>query len=329
MSYPQTIQDIIDGGTPDPDDFIYGNGAPSASAAAGTLYVNLDNKDVWVYSTGAAFDQNFSADTDAGTASWVLIWNFGSNVNMAASAGVVVGSSIARDLTIIRGDTTQYEYFFQNLCWTHERPADNITAALSNGSPDITATAAPSFDMSGRTVRVDGVPNGTTVVSTSGAVLNLSANATADASAATVEVEIPDPVSTDPLNINRLAVPWQQRYWFSEIRDTYVSTIRYHNGYVPWYGTWPNWVWWDTYSLAGAFICIAEYDPVRVGTKVTMLLTSEVARDIRASKNYYWDLESARPVDSDTFDTINTWVRGRCGVLNDWTQYPNYSGVQR
>jgi hypothetical protein len=140
---------------------------------------------------------------------------------------------------------------------------------------------------------------------------------------------IADPDPTHPFKTNTLPVPWQQRVWFSEIRNTYVSTIRYHNGWVPWYGTWPNWVWWEKYSLVGAFYCTSEWDPDRLGTMVTLNLDASMSNMIRPAKTYRWDLESAHPVPPvppaetvSVFDLINTWVRGNCAVLDQYTMTP-------
>lgn len=139
-------------------------------------------------------------------------------------------------------------------------------------------------------------------------------------------VPIPDPTADNPANFGTLAVPWEEHYWFAEIRDTYVSSIRYHNGWVPWYGTYPNIGWWQAHSLKGAFSCTAEWDQDLVGTIVTLDLPSSVSSHIRASRTYRWDLESAEPNTRDeedgrplTFKNVRTWRRGKVSVLNDWT----------
>lgn len=133
-------------------------------------------------------------------------------------------------------------------------------------------------------------------------------------------VPIPDPDPSNPLAVGTLPVPWQQKFWLAEIRDNYLSSVRYYNGWVPWYGTWPNWVWWEQHSLTGVFEVTAEWDPVNVGTLVRVKLHSAVSNRVRPSRSYHWDLESASGREFDTdgnptrFQTIKTWVKGRARV---------------
>lgn len=137
--------------------------------------------------------------------------------------------------------------------------------------------------------------------------------------------DIPDPDPSDPLGITHLTVPWEERYWLSEVRDTYVSSARYFNGWVPFYGTWPNWVWWDEHSLKAVMTTEAEWDNVNKGTIVSVTIRSEWSKRIRPSRSYYWDLESAAASQKDDdgdptqFNKIRTFVTGRCEVVNTWT----------
>lgn len=143
-----------------------------------------------------------------------------------------------------------------------------------------------------------------------------------------VLVDIPDPSPSNPINTGTLPVAWVEHHWFAEIRDTYVSTVRYHNGWVPWYGTYPNRGWWESWSHKGYFVCTAEWDPVNQGTLVTVEMPSNVTSKIRPARGYRWDLESAEvnarnPDDSPaTFKNVSTWIRGSVDVIEDWTILP-------
>lgn len=137
---------------------------------------------------------------------------------------------------------------------------------------------------------------------------------------------------SNPLHIGTLPVPWERRFWYSQIRDKYVATVRYRNGWVPWYGTWPNWVWWDANSLIGGFGCTATWDQEMQGTLVTMTMESHVSRRMMAHGGYNWDLESAGVAtavgddllagDPISFNKVKTWLRGKVNVVTDWTIIP-------
>ena len=131
-----------------------------------------------------------------------------------------------------------------------------------------------------------------------------------------------------------LGVPWEEHYWWSEIRATYVSAIRYFNGWVPWYGLWPNYTWWDQYSLQAVMLCSAEWDQELGGTVVTVRITSADSLRIRPSKGYHWSVRSGEPVrdpeaeDPDAitgFNNFVTWKRGRATILNTWTLRTPYT----
>jgi hypothetical protein len=78
-----------------------------------------------------------------------------------------------------------------------------------------------------------------------------------------------------------LVAPWERRYWFSQVRDSYVSSVRYYNGWVPWYGMRPDWVWWRSASLAATFDCVETYSVSDQGTVVEMVLPDYLSKNIR------------------------------------------------
>lgn len=122
-----------------------------------------------------------------------------------------------------------------------------------------------------------------------------------------------------------LVAPWERRYWFSQIRDSYVSSVRYYNGWVPWYGMRPDWVWWRSASLAGTFTCTSAYSEEHEGTIVTILLSDNKSKQIKPHKKYRWDLESVRVETEDedgvptAFEGTRTWIGGKCTVYPEWT----------
>ncbi len=144
-----------------------------------------------------------------------------------------------------------------------------------------------------------------------GGLLMYAASETADESASTTQ----------------LVAPWEERWWHAEVRNSYASTMRFYNGWVPWYGTAPtNWTWWDHASYKGRFDCTSEYDSVLGGTVVSIRMPSERSAVIMPSTQqvYHWDLESAYPatkVDDEPvyFDNLHTWIAGGVKVAIDWT----------
>jgi hypothetical protein len=133
---------------------------------------------------------------------------------------------------------------------------------------------------------------------------------------------VPDGVEPSP---TELVAPWERRYWFSQVRDSYVSSIRYYNGWVPWYGMRPDWVWWRAASLAATFSATPYYSAADGGTVVEVALADADSKDIKPHKKYRWDLESARVKTEDgdgiptAFEGTRTWVGGRCTVYPEWT----------
>jgi hypothetical protein len=137
------------------------------------------------------------------------------------------------------------------------------------------------------------------------------------------ETPEPEVVEVSP---SVLVAPWVERHWHSEIRSDFTSTMRYYNGWAPWYGSGPkNWTWWNQSSLKATFGCTAEYSNEHGGTVVTIYLSSAHSAAIYPNHPYYWDLESARPAVKDEddipiyFDCMKTWIGGRVSVYTDWT----------
>lgn len=133
--------------------------------------------------------------------------------------------------------------------------------------------------------------------------------------------EVPDTASPIPL-----VAPWEERFWHAEIRNGYMPTMRYYNGWIPWYGSQPrNWTWWLQTSLAGVFECTSEYSDTYKGTIVSIKLPSEQSVHILPLSSYNWDLESAHPIETDldgnptNYDTLKTWLHGKATVTADYT----------
>lgn len=125
-----------------------------------------------------------------------------------------------------------------------------------------------------------------------------------------------------------LVAPWVRKVWHSHVRDSYVSSVRYYNGWVPWYGMRPDWVWWKTASLAARFTCTSSYSVADEGTVVVIALPDERSKIVKPHKKYRWDLESAEFTEYDTtgttprptgFFNTRTWLGGRCTVYPEWT----------
>ena len=133
---------------------------------------------------------------------------------------------------------------------------------------------------------------------------------------------VPPGVTESP---TALVAPWQRRYWFAQVRDSYVSSVRYYNGWIPWYGMRPDWVWWRSASLAATFTAVPYYSHSAGGTVVEMTLADYLSKKIQPHKKYRWDLESVEVEDEDgdgvptAFNATRTWVGGRCTVYPEWT----------
>lgn len=134
------------------------------------------------------------------------------------------------------------------------------------------------------------------------------------------EVPVGVTASTDTL-----VAAWERRYWFADIRSSFLSTVRYHNGWVPWYGTRPGRVWWAQMSLGAYFGINVSYSISDAATKVVPVLESGQSMKLNPGASLRWSLESARPSEFDSdgypvlFDGIKTWVRGPVFVTADWT----------
>ena len=133
---------------------------------------------------------------------------------------------------------------------------------------------------------------------------------------------VPEDVTASPTS---LVAPWQRRYWFSQVRDSYVSSVRYYNGWIPWYGMRPDWAWWRSASLAATFTAVPTYSVADEGTVVEIVLADHLSKKVQPHKKYHWDLESVEVDTEDgdgvptSFKATRTWVGGRCTVYPEWT----------
>ena len=137
-----------------------------------------------------------------------------------------------------------------------------------------------------------------------------------------VDEEAPD----GEVSPTALVAPWEERFFHAEIRNGYTSTMRYFNGWVPWYGSAPrNWTWWLQSSLKGIFACESEYSEEFSGTVIDIELPSFDSAKILPAHTYSWDLESAHPIAKDEvgnptyYDGLKTWLGGNVTVKGDWT----------
>ena len=145
--------------------------------------------------------------------------------------------------------------------------------------------------------------------------------------------EVPEDVAD--VSETELVAPWDRHYWFSEIRGSYLSTVRYFNGWVPWYGTRPNAQWYKASSLGGQMRIIARYNPERGGTEVFVFLPSNESQALNPGSRYRYDVESARPDrlndegDAMSFTDIRTWLHGNVRVSASWTMNTPIDNVPR
>lgn len=137
--------------------------------------------------------------------------------------------------------------------------------------------------------------------------------------------ESEDPGGETPSS-EELVAPWEQRWWFGDVRMAFVSTIRYYNSWVPWYGTRPSRVWWQQMSKGAQFSVGTSYDPERQLTKVEVRLPSGQSTKLNPGGAYRWSLVSAKPVgwnedftSANRFDRQETWVIGDVRVAANWT----------
>jgi hypothetical protein len=135
--------------------------------------------------------------------------------------------------------------------------------------------------------------------------------------------EVPEDV--EEVSPTALVAPWDQKFWFSEIRSSYLTTVRYYNGWVPWYGTRPNERWYKASSL-GAFADIsAVYNSETESTEVYVAFPSHRTDDLSPGGKYRWDLRSAsafRVLEDGTvvnYSKIFTHIRGMVSVTAAWT----------
>lgn len=134
--------------------------------------------------------------------------------------------------------------------------------------------------------------------------------------------EVPVDVTASP---TELVAAWERKYWFSEIRSSYLSTVRYYNGWVPWYGTRPNQRWYQASSLGAFGDLTATYDPIEGGTNVIVDYPSDRTQNLNPGGRYRWDLRSASVWSSDeagepiNFCKTQTHFSGIVSVQATWT----------
>jgi hypothetical protein len=124
-----------------------------------------------------------------------------------------------------------------------------------------------------------------------------------------------------------LVAPWEPRYWFSEIRSSYLSTVRYYNGWIPWYGTRPNPMWYRAHSLAAFADMEATYvdetEDREAGTEVWVDFPSHRTRKMNPGGRYRWDIRSAVPLgdtaDPTGFTYVRTHIAGKVSVRAEWS----------
>lgn len=95
----------------------------------------------------------------------------------------------------------------------------------------------------------------------------------------------------DPLVLPE-GVEWVEHYWWAEARRGIGHALRFHNGWVPWYGNPPStYVWWVQQSLGGVFWVTSSWDAEREGTVVHMEMKSDMSGRMQVG-TYGWSLRS-------------------------------------
>jgi hypothetical protein len=134
--------------------------------------------------------------------------------------------------------------------------------------------------------------------------------------------EVPEGVEASP---TELVAPYDRKYWFTEMRSSYLSTVRYYNGWVPWYGTRPNPRWYQSSSLGAFGDVTAVYDTEEGGTKVYIDYPSHRTDRLNPGGRYRWDLRSAsvwsEKADGTptSFTKVRTHLSGKVVVRASWT----------
>src|SRR6478736_7166400 len=173
MAYPPVIQAILDGGDIDPTDFTYGNGSPSASAPQGTLYVDLDTKDVYQYASGTGFDVTFSLEFETANPYWSLVWNLGDYASIAHDSAAP-GQALEQNIQFTAGDSIDnLSFFFPGICYTPVRPFDTFTLSFAEAETILTATQPPDDDIVGRYIAGEGIADNSLITAVLGTQIHI------------------------------------------------------------------------------------------------------------------------------------------------------------
>lgn len=124
-------------------------------------------------------------------------------------------------------------------------------------------------------------------------------------------------------------IEWVEHYWWAEARRGIGHALRFHNGWVPWYGNPPStYVWWVQQSLGGVFWVTSSWDAEREGTVVHMEMKSDMSGRMQVG-NYAYSVRSGevktRADDEDpssapmTFFNFVTWGTGNWRITEGVT----------
>lgn len=120
-------------------------------------------------------------------------------------------------------------------------------------------------------------------------------------------------------------IEWVEHYWWAEARRGIGHALRFHNGWVPWYGNPPStYVWWVQQSLGGVFWVTSSWDDVRKGTVVHMEMKSEMSARMQVA-TYEYSVRSGEVKTRDgddapaTFSNFVTWGTGNWKITEGVT----------
>ncbi|MGYP000125400326 len=124
-------------------------------------------------------------------------------------------------------------------------------------------------------------------------------------------------------------IEWVEHHWWAECRRGIGNALRFHNGWVPWYGNPPStYVWWIKYSLGGFFYVTSTWDDTRKGTVVHMEMRSSISTRMPAA-TYGYSVRSGEvfarvdPEDATSdpvsFHNFITWGEGNFRITDSNT----------